>query len=106
MSDLIKKKDVLALVKSYIEASAEHMENDGYYEAQFEGLEELQDDLFNLETFPSADRPQGEWMEVDDVSISCRCSVCGWEAHLYEDDIYGMPYCPNCGAHMKGTDDE
>ena len=61
MSDLIKKKDVLALVKSYIEASAERMENDGYYEAQFEGFEELQDDLFNLETFPSADRPQ-EWI--------------------------------------------
>ena len=52
------------------------------------------------------DRPQGEWIEVDDISISCRCSVCGWEAHLYEDDVYGMPYCPNCGARMKGADDE
>ena len=53
-----------------------------------------------------ADRPQGEWVEVDDVSISCMCSVCGWEAHLYEDDVYGMPYCPNCGSRMKGSDDE
>ena len=52
-----------------------------------------------------ADRPQGEWIEVDDASISYRCSVCGWEAHLYEDDVYGMPYCPNCGAMMKGADD-
>lgn len=52
------------------------------------------------------DRPQGKWIEVDDVSISCKCSVCGWEAHLYEDDVYGMPYCPNCGARMKGADDE
>ena len=48
----------------------------------------------------------GEWIEVDDVSISCRCSVCGWEAHLYEDDVYGMPYCPNCGCRMKGADDD
>ena len=55
-----------------------------------------------LNKVKSADRPQGEWIEVDDVSISCRCSVCGWEAHLYEDDVYGMPYCPNCGARMKG----
>jgi hypothetical protein len=53
-----------------------------------------------------ADRPQGEWIEVDDDLISCRCSVCGWEAHLYEDDVYGMPYCPNCGCRMKGADDE
>ena len=59
-----------------------------------------------IEAIPSADRPQGEWIEVDDVSIRCRCSVCGWEAHLYEDDVYGMPYCPNCGARMKGAYDE
>jgi hypothetical protein len=54
---------------------------------------------------PSVERPRGEWIEVDDSLISCRCSVCGWEAHLYEDDVYGMPYCPNCGAEMKGADD-
>lgn len=60
----------------------------------------------NLFCEDKADRPQGKWVEVDDVSISCRCSVCGWEAHLYEDDVYGMPYCPNCGCRMKGADDE
>lgn len=59
-----------------------------------------------LNKVKSADRPQGEWIEVDDASISCRCSVCGWEAHLYEDDVYGMPYCPNCGAKMKGASND
>jgi len=49
---------------------------------------------------------RGEWIKVDDVSISCRCSVCGWEAHLYEDDVYGMPYCPNCGADMREREGE
>lgn len=52
------------------------------------------------------DRPQGEWIEVDDSLISCKCSICGWESHMHEDDVYGMPYCPNCGACMKGADDE
>ena len=52
------------------------------------------------------DRPQGEWIEVDDYFIRCKCSICGWESHKYEDDVYGMPYCPNCGAKMKGADDE
>lgn len=61
-------------------------------------------------------RPQGEWIEVDDYFIRCKCSICGWESHKYEDDVYGMPYCPNCGARMfakdinapnkKGVDDE
>lgn len=54
----------------------------------------------------STDEPQGEWIEVDDYFIRCKCSICGWESHKYEDDVYGMPYCPNCGARMKGTDDE
>lgn len=48
----------------------------------------------------SVDRPQGEWIEVDDYFIRCKCSICGWESHKYEDDVYGMPYCPNCGARM------
>ena len=54
----------------------------------------------------NTNRPQGEWIEVDDYFIRCKCSICGWESHKYEDDVYGMPYCPNCGARMKGTDDE
>ena len=59
-----------------------------------------------VKNLPSADRPQGEWIEVDDYFIRCKCSICGWESHKYEDDVYGMPYCPNCGAHMKGIVDE
>ena len=42
----------------------------------------------------------GHWIDADDTRISGKCSVCGWEAHLYEDDVVGMPYCPNCGAKM------
>ena len=49
-------------------------------------------------------RPQGEWIEVDDSLISCKCSICDWESHMHEDDVYGMPYCPNCGARMFAKD--
>lgn len=51
------------------------------------------------------ERKTGEWIEVDDDRISGKCSVCGWEAHLYEDDVVGMPYCPNCGAIMNGEEE-
>lgn len=46
----------------------------------------------------------GTWIKIDDADnrIAGRCSACGWEAHLYEDDVVGMNYCPNCGAYMKG----
>ena len=111
MSDLIKREDA---IKAYNEAMEElvkwQMEEwqlGDFSECEF-NTTDCKHIVRKLEAIPSADRPQGEWIEVDDASISCRCSACGWEAHLYEDDVYGMPYCPNCGAHMavKGADDE
>ena len=49
----------------------------------------------------------GRWIETkNDSRISGHCSSCGWEAHLYEDDVIGMPYCPNCGAKMDKEEDE
>ena len=48
------------------------------------------------------ERKTGKWIVVDDGCISGKCSVCGWEAHMYEDDVVGMDYCPNCGARLEG----
>ena len=61
-----------------------------------------------LDTIPSVDidRPQGEWIvHFDDLfpeESSIECSVCHEEQPLGIDDNY----CPNCGARMKGADDE
>ena len=44
----------------------------------------------------------GEWIEVDDGRVSCKCSICKEEYLLYEEDVFGRNYCPNCGAKMKG----
>lgn len=51
------------------------------------------------------ERKTGRWEDINKnyyCRICGRCSACGWEAHLYEDDVVGMPYCPNCGAKMEG----
>ena len=55
--------------------------------------------LNELAAVPSADRPQGEW--IDD-GFAHRCSICGKQGVGIE--YYN--YCPNCGARMKGVDDE
>ena len=61
-----------------------------------------------LDTIPSVDidRPQGEWeMQEDADGLYGICSVCGQDAdfsHYYK----AYNYCPNCGAKMKGADDE
>ena len=65
--------------------------------------------VIDIEHAPTIEeRKTGEWIEVDDHynRISGRCSVCGWEALLYETDVVGMDYCPNCGADMRGDNHE
>ena len=46
---------------------------------------------------------RGEWIEPDenDITTACICSLCDWRGHIMEDDVMGMPYCPNCGAKME-----
>lgn len=54
------------------------------------------------------EQKKGHWIDIDDYfnRISGKCSVCGWQAHLYEDDVVGMNFCPNCGARMVKEDEE
>lgn len=48
------------------------------------------------------ERKKGRWIKrEDDERISGTCSCCGWDALLYETDVVGMPFCPNCGAEME-----
>lgn len=54
-----------------------------------------------LKKLPSADRPQGEWVDEGDP-LTIRCSKCDYRAARYNN----TNYCPNCGAHMKGADDD
>ena len=49
---------------------------------------------------------RGEWIEPDenDITTACICSLCDWRGYIMEDDVRGMPYCPNCGAKMESED--
>lgn len=44
---------------------------------------------------------KGTWIPVDSGTVNGRCSVCGYESRLYENDVYGEHYCPNCGAWLR-----
>lgn len=56
-----------------------------------------------IETVERVDRPQGEWKASRNNIGHKRfeCSVCGGKQPYRRFD-----FCPNCGARMKGADDE
>ena len=81
------------------------------------GYRKLSDVVMDEERFPSANRPQGEWIdEADKYDASFgihdyRCSNCNSYADEYigghEWYTAGKPnFCPHCGCRMKGADDE
>ncbi len=78
--------------------------NDDYVEA-------LRDVLDIIKDAPTADvvkrkRSRSMWMESKNPFIRGTCSCCGWDAILFKTDVAGMSYCPNCGATMKGEEDD
>lgn len=62
----------------------------------------------NMNTIIDAftERPKGEWIEEDKINhkyhIYHICSECGLGRFNWGEDNY----CPNCGADMRGADDE
>lgn len=44
------------------------------------------------------DRPKSHWITYRN-SDRCECANCGHQIH------YEYPYCPNCGADMRGCNE-
>ena len=58
----------------------------------------LEDGLYDI-------RPQGEWQFVNHYARPYRvCTVCHTER--LDDKSTGWNFCPNCGADMRGDDNE
>ena len=69
-----------------------------------------------VEEMPTIERKTGRWISaMDDEPVvikdgspdkSCHCSECGeWLVASDEYDVKGN-FCPNCGADMRGREDE
>ena len=112
MKDLIRRSDAIEAIEVVdwyhqnrnkdMVSGANSDEHQAWYKAE---------DVYKaLEAVPSADRPQGEWIRTfDGNEWYWYCSNCKEE--WYEEDLWmggnEFPhFCPNCGARMKGADDE
>ena len=62
-----------------------------------------------VKALPSADRPQGEWIITEQDNghkwTHRKCSECG-KGIIEPLGVSGMNFCPNCGARMKGAENE
>ena len=113
MDDLIRRSDAIEAIEVVdwyhqnrnkdMVSGANSDEHQAWYKA---------DDVYKaLEAVPSADRPQGEWIPFDLTwgrSI-WYCTACEESTEVPCDIWEHKPiykYCPNCGARMKGADDD
>ncbi len=64
-----------------------------------------------IRNVPSADRPRGEWVDAEiplESGDTMPIQVCNLCKTFYPLAYTGggHRFCPNCGARMKGADDE
>lgn len=101
MDDLIRRADAIkALDNAWINGTS---------------LLDANEAVKQLSDLPSADNPQGEWIkhehgfwtfvndkgERDGWIPDYECNLCGSRAWRFKTN-----FCGNCGAKMKGADDE
>ena len=100
MSDLIKREDAIKALRLEYPMMPLFKAMREEWALRTEGFRRAEEVIMRL---PSADRPRGEWIEQeDDYHHYWECSECGMGVGL--DDIRN--FCPNCGARMKGADNE
>ena len=107
MSDLIRRSDA----RSDVICLHTYQFHYGKYPDRGEWLMlvDKREVLNAINAIPSADRPRGEWIDMGDFE---QCSVCKGTRLKEFQSYYGKvtwiktPYCPSCGARMKGADDE
>ena len=101
--DLIRRSDAIKAIASlHILADEEkifkvYADNPHSMTTDFEGT--LIDAINAIKSIPTIEPKRGEWVD-DDFVGQYRCSECDY----YAIDEYD--FCPNCGARMKGADDE
>ena len=67
-------------------------------------VEELREQIlqYGASMCSSAEAVQGEWIYQTKFG-RIECTACG---HVFKSYVYPRNFCPNCGARMKGGDDE
>ena len=105
MSDrLLKESDVMKAINKRVEEllnDSEFVRKRGYIDVL--GVKKY------ILSIPSADRPQGKWINghhINGVDYK-RCDQCFAEIEdsFFGESSFDVNFCPNCGARMGETND-
>lgn len=103
-TDLISRQAAIDAIQKDRETSWKDLENDDveYRNGCDDGYAYSMQIISEL---PSVERKKGKWIGepkdgIEAMFFKPKCSVCGFES------ADGKNYCPNCGADMRGEDDE
>ena len=98
MEELIKKKTVLDICDRWRRQTSDAHDKNGFY---------IVDTIYTQIQEIAEAGPQGKWINKGYYAI---CSNCGTNSGTQFDGIEPIPlktnFCSNCGAKMKGVDDE
>ena len=97
MNDLIRREDAIKALRWEYPTMPMFKSLREEWAIKIEGFRKAEEVIMSI---PSADRPQGEWTNAGVLTV--RCSNCKSDFH----ELEAVNYCPNCGARMKGADDE
>ena len=114
MEDLIKRSKAIDAIHNYwkkrLETLPTTMSEYGEVYANTREMDKMLEHNRTLCNFinaiPSADRPQGEWVNArDGYDGHMKCNQC-FRTYDWDSEAQYYNYCPNCGARMKGADDD
>ena len=97
MSDLISRHDAISAV---VNTSIPYC-TFGRKSREYNALK--RDAVYAIKALPSEEKAHGEWVLDGGTPI---CSVCHKEPCWSSEGYDFTDFCPNCGAKMKGGEDE
>lgn len=107
MSDYIKREEVIAEIKQEIRTMRE--DDSGYSASEWvNGLADAISIIEDMATSDVRECVNGKWIDngvmLSSDMMETRCSVCG--NRMIQSTHELIPYCPYCGAYMRGNSDE
>ena len=103
MNDSISRQEVIDALDAICERECEYSKPQ---RAVMCGACRLGSAFDAVDELPPAERKKGRWVRIEDENGDFLCWECSECRERYVMPYHRASYCPNCGAKMRGEEDE